>query len=39
MHDIQGRVGIPRCAECHAPLSSDDDQRMKLCAECVDFYR
>lgn len=24
-HDQNGRVGLPRCEECNAPLSSDDD--------------
>jgi hypothetical protein len=28
-HDQNGRVGLPRCEECNAPLSSDDGPRIR----------
>lgn len=45
-HDLHGRVGVPRCGECNAPLSCDDacissdvpdtfPGQWLLCAECL----
>jgi len=39
-HDRNGRVGPPRCAECNAPLSSDERRldsfpdHYVLCLDC-----
>jgi len=39
-HDFNGRVGPPRCAECNAPLSSDerrldsDENHYVFCLDC-----
>lgn len=37
-HDLNGRVGAPRCSECNAPLSADDASE-RLCLECQALER